>query len=74
MHHHPFADLIEWQEVSHAPGTSELSLQVQSKHMNPQQVVHGAVLFALANTGMWSAKQSLSIAERPLPIWNLACF
>ena len=55
MQHHPFAELIDWQEVILAPGTSELTLQVQPQHMNPQQVVHGAVLFALADTGMGAA-------------------
>nr|WP_246387093.1 PaaI family thioesterase [Litorivivens lipolytica] len=36
-------------------GISELSLTVTPELLNPHQVVHGAVLYALADTGMGAA-------------------
>ena len=38
-----------------SPGESTLRLQVDSKHLNPNDVVHGAVLYAMADTGMGAA-------------------
>jgi acyl-CoA thioesterase len=49
---HPFAELIELQI---AEGFSKCSLSVDDKHLNPHRVVHGAVLYALADTGMGAA-------------------
>lgn len=36
-------------------GYSRLSLVVTEDHMNPHNVVHGAVIYALADTGMGAA-------------------
>jgi acyl-CoA thioesterase len=52
---HPFAELIDMQVDHQAAGESTLSLQVGAKHLNPHKVVHGAVLYALADTGMGAA-------------------
>jgi acyl-CoA thioesterase len=52
---HPFADLLEFRVDHQAAGASTLSLSVGPMHMNPHQVVHGAVLYALADTGMGAA-------------------
>jgi len=49
---HPFAELIEVHSVNHGPGHSRFSLVVAEKHLNPNRVVHGAVMFALADIGM----------------------
>jgi acyl-CoA thioesterase len=55
MTHHPFAELIDLRiEAQHA-GASTLALTVDERHLNPHRVVHGAVLFALADTGMGAA-------------------
>lgn len=55
MHPHPFADLIGLRTDSRDAGTSEMSLEVAPGHLNPHGVVHGAVLYALADTGMGAA-------------------
>lgn len=55
MDHHPFADLIDLKIQEQRPGASVLTLVVGPDHLNPHQVAHGAVLFALADTGMGAA-------------------
>jgi acyl-CoA thioesterase len=49
---HPYADLIDLVVADRRPGHSRCTLQVSRKHLNPHAVVHGAVLYALADTGM----------------------
>lgn len=55
MDHHPFADLIDLRVVERSAGASRLALTVIADHLNPHGVAHGAVLFALADTGMGAA-------------------
>jgi acyl-CoA thioesterase len=55
MDPHPFADLIDLRIVERSAGASRLALTVTDDHLNPHRVVHGAVLFALADTGMGAA-------------------
>lgn len=50
-----FADLIALRIDEKNPGSSTLSLVVDDRHLNPHHVAHGAVLYALADTGMGSA-------------------
>lgn len=52
---HPFAELIGLEVVSYGEGKSHCKLEICEQHFNPQGVVHGAVLYALADTGMGSA-------------------
>lgn len=52
---HPFADLIELRTDEQRAGFSRLSLTVTSDHLNPHGVVHGAVVYAMADTGMGAA-------------------
>jgi acyl-CoA thioesterase len=52
---HPFAELIDLQVTEQRPGFCKCSLTVDAKHLNPHRVVHGAVLYALADTGMGAA-------------------
>ncbi len=52
---HPFADLIGLQVVECDSDTSEVSLTVRPELLNPNGVAHGAVLYALADTGMGAA-------------------
>lgn len=52
---HPFAELIALRVDEQRVGFSKLSLEVTDDHLNPHDVVHGAVLYALADTGMGSA-------------------
>ncbi|MCP5265103.1 MAG: PaaI family thioesterase [Burkholderiaceae bacterium] len=52
---HPFADLIDLKVIAQQAGYSRLTLAANAQHMNPHQVVHGAVIFAMADTGMGAA-------------------
>lgn len=52
MSSHPFADLIGLTIDEQRPGYGRCSLAIADKHLNPHRVVHGAVLYALADTGM----------------------
>jgi len=52
---HPFADLIDLQVTAQRAGYSECQLEVAAKHINPHEVAHGAVLYAMADTGMGAA-------------------
>jgi acyl-CoA thioesterase len=52
---HPFADLIDLRFEERRPGYSRCTLAVSEKHLNPHGVVHGAVAYALADTGMGAA-------------------
>ena len=55
----PFADLIGFNMDKMEDGKSICSLEIKAQHMNPQKAVHGAVAYALADTGMGSALYSL---------------
>jgi acyl-CoA thioesterase len=52
---HPFAELIDLRTTEHHAGFSRLELTVTADHLNPHGVVHGAVVYAMADTGMGSA-------------------
>ncbi|MCK7544603.1 PaaI family thioesterase [Marinobacter bryozoorum] len=52
---HPFPDLIDMVMDESEPGWSVNSIQIGEKHKNTNNVAHGAVLYALADTGMGSA-------------------
>jgi len=53
--HHPFAELIGLTVEEQRAGFSRCTLQVAEHHRNPHNVVHGAVIYALADTGMGAA-------------------
>jgi acyl-CoA thioesterase len=52
---HPYADLIDLVVDEQRAGHSRCSIRLATRHMNPQGVAHGAVLYALADTGMGAA-------------------
>jgi acyl-CoA thioesterase len=52
---HPFADLIGLHVDAAGAGHSQCTLAVADMHRNPNGVAHGAVLYALADTGMGAA-------------------
>ncbi len=52
---HPYADLIGLEIEESEGGRSTCSVTVTEKLYNPHRVVHGAVLYALADTGMGAA-------------------
>lgn len=52
---HPYAELIGLEIEEVVAGRSICGLEVAEPHFNPQRVVHGAVLYSLADTGMGAA-------------------
>jgi acyl-CoA thioesterase len=52
---HPLAELLGIVIEEIKEGTSKLTLEVKEAFFNPNQVVHGGVLFSLADTGMGAA-------------------
>lgn len=56
---HPFGELIGLEIAEATDGCSIAHLRVVGSHLNPHGVVHGAVLFALADTSMGAAVKSL---------------
>jgi acyl-CoA thioesterase len=50
-----FIPLIGLETTGRGEGTSENQLQVREIHLNPHGVMHGAVLYAMADTGMGAA-------------------
>lgn len=53
--YHPFADLIGLKIDELKNGHSKCSLESDEKLFNPHRVIHGAVLYSLADTGMGAA-------------------
>ena len=53
LQHHPFADVIKLRIDAQGAGRSTCSIEIIPEiHHNPHDVTHGAVLYALADTGM----------------------
>ncbi|WP_372759356.1 PaaI family thioesterase [Litorivivens sp.] len=61
----PFGELIGLNIARQDAGFSELNLTITPDLLNPHQVAHGAVLYALADTGMGAALYP-SLAEGEL--------
>ena len=56
---HKFGDLIGFEFTKFEKGYSQCVLQINEKHFNPHNVVHGGVLYSMADTGMGGALYSL---------------
>lgn len=52
---HPYADLIGLKVDEQGNGSSRCSLEAKAQLFNPQNALHGGVLYALADTGMGAA-------------------
>ncbi|MHA1234765.1 MAG: PaaI family thioesterase [Promethearchaeota archaeon] len=52
---HPFGDLIGLKFTKVERGYSQCTLDVVDKLLNPHKVVHGGVLYSMADTGMGAA-------------------
>jgi acyl-CoA thioesterase len=52
---HPFAKLIGLHFTSIGSGHSQCTLEVNGKLMNPHNVLHGGVVYSMADTGMGAA-------------------
>ena len=55
---HPFGDLIGLKFTKVEIGYSQCTLEVVDKLLNPHKVVHGGVLYSMADTGMGAAAYS----------------
>lgn len=53
--YHPYADLIGLKMEEQENGHSKCSLEADEKLFNPHNVIHGAVIYSLADTGMGAA-------------------
>ncbi len=56
---HKFGDLIGLEFRKFERGYSQCFLQINEDHFNPHNVVHGGVLYSMADTGMGAALYSL---------------
>ena len=52
---HPFAELIGLKFTSIEGGHSQCILEVNGKLLNPHNVLHGGVIYSMADTGMGTA-------------------
>ena len=55
---HPFGDLVGLKFTKVEIGYSQCTLEVVDKLLNPHKVVHGGVLYSMADTGMGAAAYS----------------
>lgn len=55
----PLADFLGMTVEVHAPGRAIATLTATEAHQNPHGFVHGAVLFAMVDTGMGAATMSI---------------
>jgi acyl-CoA thioesterase len=55
----PYGELIGWRLLQRENGNSRYELDVAPQHLNPNGVIHGGVLFALADNGMGAALTTL---------------
>lgn len=51
----PFSQHVGFKLVERTKNKSHFRLAIQDFHFNPQKVVHGGVLYSLADTGMGAA-------------------
>ena len=54
-----FAELLGMRPKSMGDGRARFELEVASKHLNPNGVLHGGVIYSLADTAMGAALFSL---------------
>ncbi len=55
---HPFGELIGLQFTGCEEGSSQCVLEVNEKLLNPHKVLHGGVIYSMADTGMGAALYS----------------
>lgn len=56
---HPFADLLGFTVSSRSEGRCRIELDIAPEHFNPHGIVHGGVLYSVADTGMGGALMSM---------------
>ncbi|MEW6213044.1 MAG: PaaI family thioesterase, partial [Acidobacteriota bacterium] len=55
----PFVDLLGLRFTFVGNGSSQCMLEVNDRLMNPNRVLHGGVVYSMADTGMGAALHSL---------------
>lgn len=53
--HWPFAELLGMRAKSVGDGQARFELDVEAKHLNPNGILHGGVIYSLADTAMGAA-------------------
>ncbi len=56
---HPFADMLGFEIAERGEGRCVIELDLEARHHNPHGIVHGGVLYSVADTGMGGALTSL---------------
>lgn len=56
---HPFAELLGFTVIGRGEGRCRIELDIAPAHFNPHGIVHGGVLYSVADTGMGGALMSL---------------
>ena len=59
----PFGDLIGLQFIKCEGGQSRCTLEVEPRLLNPHGVIHGGVLYSMADTGMGGAMYTIMEKE-----------
>ena len=62
--YHPFINLIGLKITKCAEGCSRCEIEIFEDHFNPHKVVHGGVLFSMADTGMGMALYTILSAQQ----------
>ena len=57
--HHPFAQLLGFEVNNRIKGESICTIEHHQKLNNPNNVIHGGVIYSLADTGMGAAITSI---------------
>lgn len=70
--YHPFGDLIGLKFIAVKDGKSHCQLDIVEKHFNPNKVVHGAIPYALADTGMGAALMSQLRKDKTIEMKSIA--
>lgn len=55
----PLRTFLDMHVTTVSPGRTQAGIDVAAQHLNPNGVVHGAVLFALVDTAMGGAAMSV---------------
>jgi acyl-CoA thioesterase len=63
---HPFGDLIGLTFTKLESGYSQCTLEVVDKLLNPHKVVHGGVMYSMADTGMGAAAYTILDKKKEL--------
>ena len=68
----PFCEMVGLEFTKCESGTSECVLEVNDKLFNPHQVLHGAVIYAMADTGMGGALYTMLESDELCATTNIS--